>query len=503
MIVLLNTMIFFIFQYHFDNKYTFDSPVGKDGIVDLTDNSAINMLTYGWEIYIQKIVAPTEIQNTPHDEIVYIGQYNDLAFHNGTLPHGFATYHLKAMLPSLSQTYAMEIPEIYSASRVYINNQLMWNQGNIENYKPAIQTGVIMFEAKDSIDITIQVRDENHYYSGVVYPFILGHQDAVMNVLNIRQMIRTFLCAFMFIGSCLILILTLVYRKKEFFYLFIFSFVTCIYLSYPFYHQFGFSILSYQFEDCCYFLMIALIVQLHCYILNLTLVIKRTLAFICGLFIMSAFILPTFFYQNSHLMNVYSFCINAYKCILFVWMITTSLFLFQTNEEKTKVWFIDISIFLCALFMNVFFPLFEPVYGLWQVELAAVLIAISLSYIFIKDTIYHYYQNIILDNHIQDMKKQFQLLNNHYQQMQKTNTIIHQMKHDMRHHILILKDYNQNHNYESLALYLEELSEDISVPSFIQVCDHAVFNAVMHYNLKIAKQGSVSRVEDKGITIEK
>ncbi|MFR1297290.1 MAG: hypothetical protein ACLSBH_18690 [Coprobacillus cateniformis] len=60
MIVLLNTMIFFIFQYHFDNKYTFDSPVGKDGIVDLTDNSAINMLTYGWEIYIQKIVAPTE-----------------------------------------------------------------------------------------------------------------------------------------------------------------------------------------------------------------------------------------------------------------------------------------------------------------------------------------------------------------------------------------------------------------------------------------------------------
>ena len=105
------------------------------------------------------------------------------------------------MLPSLSQTYAMEIPEIYSASRVYINNQLMWNQGNIENYKPAIQTGVIMFEAKDSIDITIQVRDENHYYSGVVYPFILGHQDAVMNVLNIRQMIRTFLCAFMFILS--------------------------------------------------------------------------------------------------------------------------------------------------------------------------------------------------------------------------------------------------------------------------------------------------------------
>ena len=112
-------------------------------------------------------------------------------------------------------------------------------------------------------------------------------------------------------------------------------------------------------------------------------------------------------------------------------------------------------------------------------------------------------RNIILDNHIQDMKKQFQLLNNHYQQMQKTNTIIHQMKHDMRHHILILKDYNQNHNYESLALYLEELSEDISLPSFIQVCDHAVFNAVMHYNLKIAKQGSVSRVEDKGITIEK
>lgn len=249
--------------------------------------------------------------------------------------------------------------------------------------------------------------------------------------------------------------------------------------------------------------MAALIIQLHCHILNLTLVIKRTLTFICGLFIMSAFILPVFFYQNSHLMDVYSFCINAYKCILFAWMIMTSLLLFQTNEEKTKVWFIDTSIFLCALFMSVFFPLFEPVYRLWQVEPAAVSIAISLSYIFIKDTIYHYYQNIILDNHTQDMKEQFQLLNSRYQQIQKTNTIIRQVKHDMRRRILTLRDYNQNHNYESLALYLEELPEGISLPSFIRVCNHAVFNTVIHYNLKIAKQGSMSRAEDKEITTEK
>lgn len=47
MIVLLNTMIFFILQYHFDDKYTFDSPIGRDGIIDLTGNSAINVLAYG------------------------------------------------------------------------------------------------------------------------------------------------------------------------------------------------------------------------------------------------------------------------------------------------------------------------------------------------------------------------------------------------------------------------------------------------------------------------
>lgn len=138
----------------------------------------------------------------------------------------------------------MEIPEIYSASRVYINSRLIWNQGNIESRKPAMQTGVVMFEAKDSIDITIQVRSENYYYSGVVYPFILDYRDTVMNALSIYQMIGTFLCAFMFVGSCLILIPTLVYRKEKFFYLLMFSFMTYTYLSYPFYHQFGSSILS-------------------------------------------------------------------------------------------------------------------------------------------------------------------------------------------------------------------------------------------------------------------
>lgn len=232
-------IVFFIGQYHFDNKYTYDSPIGYNGVIDLsTDTKSVNMLTYGWKIYQDVLIDPQDIENHIPSEIIYIGQYNTFDFYQNNDNHNQATYHLKVKLPSQKHNYAMEIPEIYSASRIYINNDLMWVSGNLENYKSLVHTGHIMFQAENEIDITIQVKDESHYYSGVVYPFLFGYQQDIMNILNMRQMLRYIVCTIAFVISLLTFALGIRNQNNRisFFILSLFSLCACLYLAYPLYH---------------------------------------------------------------------------------------------------------------------------------------------------------------------------------------------------------------------------------------------------------------------------
>ena len=101
------------FQYRYDNKYHFPGIQGEQGILDLrSDRQPLSVLTYGWEIYPQKLIAPGEFNGQkPH--FIYLGQYGgfEAGDKNGN-PHGCATYRLTILLPPEVNEYALELPEI-------------------------------------------------------------------------------------------------------------------------------------------------------------------------------------------------------------------------------------------------------------------------------------------------------------------------------------------------------------------------------------------------------
>ncbi len=61
LLVVLCTILLFFLQYRYDNKYHFPGIQGEQGILDLrSDRQPLSVLTYGWEIYPQKLIAPGE-----------------------------------------------------------------------------------------------------------------------------------------------------------------------------------------------------------------------------------------------------------------------------------------------------------------------------------------------------------------------------------------------------------------------------------------------------------
>lgn len=114
-VVILFSCAFFTFLYWNDNKYKNDP---NEGIQYLYDN---------WEFYYSVLLTPEDLKKGDtkgaYMEYVTIGEVNNYSNHNPYREaHGCGTYVLHLQLASEKARYAIEIPEIYSAYRFFVND---------------------------------------------------------------------------------------------------------------------------------------------------------------------------------------------------------------------------------------------------------------------------------------------------------------------------------------------------------------------------------------------
>lgn len=247
LIVCLISAGFFLLLYHFDNKYTTKAEVSQDGSTMLpsarTDDGAPSQKTIwlmdGWEFYPDQLIEPGE--ETGESVPIYIGQYFSFsAFHRDNSPHGVGTYRLTV---SGSGSYTMLIPEVFSACRVYVNDQLVMSSGSISPYEPVIKDLVFSFELEGEAKILIQTANYTHYYSGITYPPAIGSSEAISRLIAVRLCFYGFLS---FTSLALALLASVIWfgmRKKEVagenFWLGVLALSFSLRLSYPLIHALG------------------------------------------------------------------------------------------------------------------------------------------------------------------------------------------------------------------------------------------------------------------------
>lgn len=84
-------------------------------------------------------------------------------------------------MPETPAQYGLELPEIYSAYRLYLNGNLELQVGepDLKHYQPRTQNRMVTFTGSGLTTILLAVRDDSHFYSGLVYPPALGTPLAV------------------------------------------------------------------------------------------------------------------------------------------------------------------------------------------------------------------------------------------------------------------------------------------------------------------------------------
>lgn len=389
--------------YKYDNKYTYKSIRASNGILTIDNDTftkgKLVFLIDDWEFYNHKIFKPNDFtEQDIKPEYVFIGQYPDFSMRKGNQsPYGNATYRMRIKNEGEDKLLSLELPEIFSASEVWINGEIVSKLGDVgtEKYRPKIKNSVVSFIAKKDTEIIINVSNFSHYYSGLYYPPALGETKDISNMMFYRLLFYSIICFTTFaIAIFSLSVWFLSNKSKLYLYFGCMCVFFAIHVSYPFVHLLGLPLVSfiYAVEDSSYFMVVLCIICINGSISKieedkvyrfLILPLGITMSIIS--IVIPIILLP----YDMYFVNIYGKLIDIYKYIVFIYILMSSLVSIykKTCSEHISSYILvsvntvfGISILFDAVTSN----RFEPIFTGWQTEYCGFIIVILFSLMMIN-----------------------------------------------------------------------------------------------------------------------
>lgn len=371
LLTFIGTTVLFVLMSLFDNKYTQNSVKPQNGLMILEDDSLkkspIIFLVEDWELYKGVLLNPETIHTAQPDDFINIGDYHDMSFGDTSRsPHGHATYRLliDTSRHEGDNVYTLQLPEIYSSYRLYINGNLMLSAGipEAENYKAKIFTSEVTFRAEDEVEIILAVSDWSHYYSGIISPPAFGDTIAI-NTMVQSNLVR---CSIMMgiaitLGLIVHLVGVMLERKPGVLFLLL-ALTFCGYTAYTIIHAlFPAGIFWHYFETFCYYAMFFLciwLIGIICHIhTKISLIVKIMDAAMCVLSIA----VPLFFSGYHAPMYIFHQVTLYYKYFLLIYLLVVVTSAMLNDAKYAPVVLCGLSTFLSATIVSIIMPKHDPI----------------------------------------------------------------------------------------------------------------------------------------------
>lgn len=139
-----------------------------------------------WKFYWKKLLPPGTAADSDNPELVdFPFLWHGHPFNGEKLPSfGYATYTLTVLLPKNSAPLSIGIPDMYSAYRLYLNQDLVAENGKVgttkEDFIPYWQTRIVNIPEKaDTIHLTLQIANFEHSKGGISNDIVIGKADFI------------------------------------------------------------------------------------------------------------------------------------------------------------------------------------------------------------------------------------------------------------------------------------------------------------------------------------
>lgn len=493
----------------YDNKYAVKTPQASNGILvlneDNLDENPVNYLIYGWEIYRDRIMLPADFEtgeNIP-DEYVFIGQYGGFegsaALGENRSPHGCATYRMNIVLPDQPQVYSLDLPEVFSAYKLYINGRLMKEIGSIdyETYYPKTDIDIISFEAAGEVEIIITAADYSHTYSGMVYPPAFGESGAIMLQWNTRFFIRTAACIVSLgIGFLYLLIAVMSKGKYEKYienhklYLYVaLCFVFTMYICYvPAKILIDVGMSFYTMERFSFCAMLLLIILIQSSITKINKIMSTVFTALGGLACVYSLVFPIIAGSNLKRMIEYSRFINAYMLICVIYLSLGIIYSIMRGSTRSWLLLAGMAVFDAAIVMDRLNPSFEPILVGWFTEIAGGVMVILIGITMSVEIAMQLRLRQAVEARMESVSKMLDTQKAYYPIILQKEREIKEIRHDMRHQVLVIQELLLRGEYDKLKEYVHQYAKTQPASVSGSYCKHFVMDMLLRMYAGLADQ---------------
>lgn len=183
--------IFFLFiLLTSSTTYVIGSPKAIGGTLDLrseTFDSSIE-LKGQWKFYWKQLLTPGSSAQAAEEQLVdFPFLWNGYSLNGQELPpFGYATYTLTILLPKSPEPLSIDIPDMYTAYRLFLNKQLVAENGKVgttkKNYSPYWQTQTVSIPSNaDTLHITLQIANFEHSKAGISNDIVIGKAATIVH----------------------------------------------------------------------------------------------------------------------------------------------------------------------------------------------------------------------------------------------------------------------------------------------------------------------------------
>lgn len=500
-IILIVSLFMFRLLYCIDNKYTREGDQPICGVLSLSDQELkqqpLRSLIREWEFYPNVIFTPKTFSERPADtyrQYISIGQYGGMEAGNFlNSPHGCGTYRLTLQLPADTRSYALEIPEIYSAYRLYLDGELLLQSGDPdpESYKPAVNCRTVIFQADGSIRLLLAVTDYSWIYSGMVYPPSFGTVEAVSNAREIRYMLRITSLLLASFGMFLSLYMGFRARWNKGFLYALLCLCHIGYTAFPLLHVFFTTGVQpwYSLNLTCFYVILLLVVILQNSLCGIKGPFSLTWVIVCTAGAVLSLVVGAFASRmNVDMLTGFSAISGVLKFGTGIYLLVTSAMAFFLQKKYSLLLFYASVVFSASLLADRFMPLYEPVYGGRFIETGGAALMLGLFCVLCGNLAEAYRNSLTMQEEHRQMERQLAMQKDHYLQLTEQINAARTASHDLRHHMRTLRGLADRESMDDIRRYLAEYEPAKEMQDVVTYSNNPAADAILHYYASAAAQ---------------
>ncbi|MGD9560236.1 MAG: hypothetical protein AB7V55_06505, partial [Oscillospiraceae bacterium] len=497
------SLLLFAGMYRWDNKYApAVQPAGQGGVLRLDmaayDEKPLLFLVRGWAYYHGQFLTPEQVAAAVPTDTVYIGQY--AGFDRGDAaasPHGQGTWRLTIFCDGTERDYALELPEIYSAYHLWVNGVLKKVEGFAADgqYTPGTAHSMVTFSAADKIDIVVAVRDDTHFYSGMVYPPAFGSVQEVLELVSLRLLLHASACGIALVIALLCLFFGFRERRSAFPILALGCLCVIATTGYPLVHMLGLGGEGwYDIERMGTYTFLFAVIWMAGRLCGTKPAVYRTAMALAGAVALS---IPM--YRHWVLPNVQAAgSLYVYSSALGLWKWAVALYLFATigwavwrRHKHAAALLAGACVVATALVADRLFPRFEPVVTGWFGEVAAFIFVLVITGVLCADALRTYRENRQLEARAGLDALQLE----GYRQQQAMQAVYveetRRLTHDTKRSYLALRQQLEDGQLDALRAGLDAQLGALDVAHSQPITEHRLLNAILARFLQRAEAAGV------------